>query len=36
MVLGDVTGAQMLTFAIPIGTFFAVCIWLYFSRRPAR
>lgn len=27
-------GAQALTFAIPIGTLFAVCLWGFFQRRP--
>ncbi len=29
-------GAQVLTFAIPIGTLFAVCLWGFFQRRPNR
>jgi hypothetical protein len=36
MLLGVTTnfvGAQVLTFAIPIGVFFAVCLWGFFERQ---
>ncbi len=26
---------QILTFAIPLGVFGAVCIWIFFQRRPS-
>jgi hypothetical protein len=29
-------GPQVLTVAIPLGTFFAVMIWLFFQRRTTR
>lgn len=29
-------GPQSLTFAIPVGTLFVVCLWGYFQRRPVR
>ncbi len=29
-------GAQVLTFAIPIGTLVAVCFWAFFQRHPSR
>lgn len=32
----SLVGAQALTFAIPIGTFIVVCLWLFFQRRPNR
>jgi hypothetical protein len=32
---GSIVAAQAMTFAIPIGTLFAVCIWLFFQRRPS-
>lgn len=27
-------GAQLLTFAIPLGTLFVVGLWMFFQRRP--
>jgi hypothetical protein len=35
-VLGTDTylGAQILTFAIPLGTLFVVGLWMFFQRRP--
>jgi hypothetical protein len=33
---GSLVGAQALTFAIPIGTLFVVCLWGFFQRRPQR
>jgi len=29
-------GAQVLTFAIPIGTLLVVGLWAFFQRRPSR
>jgi hypothetical protein len=29
-------GAQVLTLAIPLGTFLVVCLWGFFQRRPQR
>jgi len=29
-------GAQVLTFAIPLGAFLAGLLWLFFQRRPNR
>jgi hypothetical protein len=33
---GDNVAAQLLTFAIPIGTLAAVLLWGFFQRRPTR
>jgi len=33
---GSLVGAQALTFAIPVGTLFIVCLWGFFQRRPKR
>lgn len=33
---GDTLTAQVLTFAIPVGVFFAVTLWGFFQRRPWR
>ena len=27
-------GAQVLTFAVPLGTLFVVGLWMFFQRRP--
>jgi hypothetical protein len=32
----SLVGAQVLTFAIPIGTLTVVCLWFFFQRRPNR
>lgn len=29
-------GPQSLTFAIPVGTLFVLCLWGFFQRRPSR
>jgi hypothetical protein len=33
---GSIVGAQAMTFAIPIGSLFLVCLWAYFQRRPTQ
>ena len=36
MMIADVAATQALTFAIPLGTLFAVLLWGFFQRRPTR
>jgi hypothetical protein len=36
MVAGSIVGAQAMTFAIPIGSLFLVCLWGFFQRRPSQ
>lgn len=38
MILASATilGAQILTFAFPLGMLAVVCFWAYFQRRPSR
>ena len=36
IVASDLAATQALTFAIPIGVLFVVCLWGFFQRRPTK
>jgi hypothetical protein len=36
MAASDIAATQALTFAIPLGFFALVLLWLFFQRRPTR